>query len=279
MLKNILVCLEGSPSSTSATSVALELARATSARLAGLAIVDEPDILAGSATGIGGASFKHDRDVVLMADARRHAHDWIALFDRRCREAHVSGTGLEVVGRPADSILEEMDGYDLTVMGNDANFRFETETEDSQTREKILHRATRPVLLVPESATSIVGATVLIAYDGSGAAKRALNSFAGTGLATAGKVHVATVDDSGAQAWEMVSRAVVALGSQGVSATPHNVVSALSNVDALFELAGSLKAGLIVMGSFAHSRLKQLFQGSVTRSLVEKSTIPLYLQH
>ena len=35
----------------------------------------------------------------------------------------------------------------------------------------------------------------------------------------------------------------------------------------------------MVMGAFAHSRLRHLFHGSVTRGLVEKTTIPLYLQH
>jgi nucleotide-binding universal stress UspA family protein len=38
-------------------------------------------------------------------------------------------------------------------------------------------------------------------------------------------------------------------------------------------------AGMMVMGAFASSRLRQLFKGSVTRGLVEKTTIPLYLQH
>jgi len=279
MLKNILVCLEGSPSSEAATHVAIEVARSCQAQLAGLAIIDEPDIRAGAATGIGGASFKHDRDESLMADARKHAEDWLALFERRCRQANVPATTLEVVGRPADSILNEMDGHELTIIGKDANFRFETEKDDVKTRDTILHRATRPVLLIPESTPAAMGSTVLIAYDGSGAAKRALNSFGMSGLAHSRTVHVATVDDNGAQAWEMANRAVQMLAAAEIPATAHSIVSVLSNVDALFELAGKLGAGLLVMGSFAHSRLKEVFQGSVTRGLVEKSNLPLYLQH
>ena len=279
MIKDILVCLEGSSSSESATHMAIDVARTCAAGLAGLAIVDEPDIRAGAAMGIGGSTFKHDRDEALVADAHKHATDWIALFERRCREAGVTAQGLEVVGRPADSILEEMDGRDLTIIGRDANFRFETEREDLQTRDAILHRATCPVLLVPDMTEPKVGSVVLIAYDGSGAAKRALNSFATSGLAQGRDIHVATVDDRGDRAWEMANRAVQMLAAMNIPSTLHNVVSVMSNVDSLFALAEELHAGLMVMGAFAHSRLRHLFSGSATRGLVERTPIPLYLQH
>jgi nucleotide-binding universal stress UspA family protein len=279
MIKEILVCLEGSPSSEAATKTAIDLARGLRAKLVGLAIVDEPDIRAGAATGIGGASFKHERDETLMADARKQAADWLAMFERRCREAKIPAHALEVVGRPAAAILAETEKRDLTVIGRDANFRFETEPDDAQTREAILHRAARPVLLVPETASSGIGKKVVVAYDGSGAAKRAIASFAGSGLAEGRQVHVATVDDNGEEAFEMASRAVELLQGLGLAATPHNIVSALSNIDALFNFATELGAGMVVMGAFAHSRIAQLFHGSVTRGLVEKTTIPLYLQH
>ncbi len=279
MIKDILVCLEGSPSTEAATRLGIDIASTCKAQLAGLAIIDEPDIRAGAAMGIGGSAFKHERDEALMLDARKHADDWVALFERRCREANVTARGLEVVGRPADSILEEMDGHDLTIIGRDANFRFETEKEDLQTQDAILHRATRPVLLVPDGVAPTLGRVVLLAYDGSGAAKRALASFAESGLASGREVHVATIDENGARAWEMANRAVQMLAGAGVPAKGHNIVSLLSNADALAEQASKLGAGLLVMGAFAHSRLRHLFSGSATQGLVEKSPIPIFLQH
>jgi nucleotide-binding universal stress UspA family protein len=280
MLKKILVCLEGSLSSEAATRMSIAIARTCGARLSGLAIIDEPDIRAGAVTGIGGASFKHSRDESLMADAHKHAADWVALFEKRCRDGGVPGQGIEVVGRPVDSIVRETAAHDLVVIGKDANFRFETETNDVRTREAILHRATGPVLLVPESAAPTIGSVVVLAYDGSGAAKRALKSFAESGLASTREIHVATVDDSGAHGWEMADRGVRLLAEFGIPAKLHNVVSVLSNVDALNELATKLGAGLMVMGAFAHGGLRNLiFSGSVTHVLLEKSAIPLYLQH
>ncbi len=52
---DILVCLEGSACSASAIDVAIGFARDLGATLVGLAIVDEPDIVAGAATSIGRA--------------------------------------------------------------------------------------------------------------------------------------------------------------------------------------------------------------------------------
>ncbi|MBW8879805.1 MAG: universal stress protein, partial [Acidobacteria bacterium] len=153
---------------------AITIASEQGARLVGLAIVDEPDIRAGTPTGFGGSSFKHERDEALVAEARERAADCLALFERRCREAAVPARSLEVVGRPAVSILHEMEARDLTVMGRDANFRFEIENDDTATREEILHRATRPLLLVPEGADGPLGKEVVVAYDGSRAAKRAI---------------------------------------------------------------------------------------------------------
>ncbi len=281
MIKDILVCLEGSASTEAAIEVSLELSKELSARLSGLAIIDEPDIRAGTAVGIGAASYKAERDDALVADAHRRADAWVANFQARCSSAQLPfpARTLEIVGRPAESILAKMTAHDLTIIGRDANFRFETESDDPQTRDQLLRHGVRPLLLIPEGTRAPLGRTVLIAYDGSGAAKRAATSFAQSGLAAKRDVHVATVDDDGAAAWEMANKGVLILRNEGVSAIGHNVVSVLSNAEALFALGRELGAGLIVMGAFAHSRLAHLFNQSAMRGLIEKSGVPLYLQH
>src|SRR5258708_4214140 len=117
MIKDLLVCLEGSPSSERATDLAIEIAREQSAVITGVAIVDEPSIRAGAATGIGGSSFKQHRDEVLLEDAHTKAQEWLSRFDTRCKDAGVGTRVLELRGRPAPKILEEMKSHDLTLMG------------------------------------------------------------------------------------------------------------------------------------------------------------------
>ena len=277
MIKEVLVCLEGSSSGDAAARMAMDIARSLSATLFGLAVVNEPDIRAGAPVGMGSASFGHDRDDAVVAAARKHAADRLAAFERRCRFASVDPRTIEAIGEPTETILAETDKHDLTVLGREANFRLETAGDDSTIREAILQRATRPILVVPEGVAAL-GSRVVIAYDGSHAVKRAVASFAASGLHVGREIRVATVDDNGAAARELAFGCVSWLKERGIAATPHNIVSPLSNVDALCAFVETARADLLVMGCFAHSPLKHLLQGSVTRAIVERTRIPLYLQ-
>ena len=126
MIKDILICLEGSPSSERATDLSIEIARELGARLAGLAIVDEPTIRAGAATSIGGSSFKQHRDEVLVQDAQKQIAEYLARFEARCREAGLTPQLIEQRGKPSEKILEEMQARDITLIGRHVNFLFET---------------------------------------------------------------------------------------------------------------------------------------------------------
>ncbi len=279
MVKDLLVCLEGSPSSERATELAIEIARELSARLLGLAIVDEPDIRAGAATSIGGASFKRHRDEALIEDASQRVNEYLARFEARCLDAGVQARVLELRGRPAPKILEEMRSHDLTLMGRQVNFLFETKSEDSDTRDNVLHRADRPVIIVPE-VMAPAGPDVLVAFDGSSAAKRAVRAFAGSGLAQGRKVHVASVQDDGEEAWGMATRGVELLGELGVAAKARSVVSALPIAAAILEARRKVGAGLLVTGAYTRrSKLSELLWGSVTQSLLEETPVPLFLHH
>jgi nucleotide-binding universal stress UspA family protein len=48
---------------------------------------------------------------------------------------------------------------------------------------------------------------------------------------------------------------------------------------AILEEALSLGADLIVMGGYAHSRLRELVFGGATRDLLRSATIPLLMAH
>jgi nucleotide-binding universal stress UspA family protein len=244
--------------------------------------VDEPDIVAGQPGSVGSSAYKRRRDDVLLADARAHAHAWTERFGSRCREAGLPARTIEAVGHPAASILEEVDRHDLTVIGRDANFRFETEDSDSATRTKILRHASRLIMLIPEADADVpasLGNTVLVAYDGGASAQHALDSFVKSGLADSRELHIATVGDDGEKAWDVANLAAQSLGRAGIKAFTHNVVSDLPTSDAIMKLALTLGAGLLVMGAFAHSRLAELVHGSGTLDIVKHWQKPLCLQH
>ena len=274
----ILVCLEGSASTARAVDVAIDLARTLPAGLVGLAIVDTPDIVAGAATSIGGASFRRDRDAALLADAYQHARAWLADFVARGRAAGVAVRALETTGRPAEMILAEVPRHDLIVLGRDVNFRHETQEHDRYTRDRILRRAGRPLIVVPEQLAPR-GSAVLLAYDGSSAAVRALNSFADCRLARGREVHVATVDDDGARAFEIATQGCDLLARLGIRAVAENVVSSEPTAAALLSRGAKIGAGMIGLGGYIPSPLARLVWGSVTHEIVEHAVVPVFLHY
>jgi nucleotide-binding universal stress UspA family protein len=278
MAKQILVCLEGSTSGESAVDVAISLGRELEATLVGLAIVDEPDIRAGTATSIGGSAFKQQRDEALLADAHEHARAWCEGFARRCRDAGVLALTRQQRGRPGEVILAESQQHDLLVLGRHANFRFETDEHDPRTRDLILRQAGKPVLMVPETPIA-GGSAALVAYDGTPASIRVIQALAASGLLRERQVHVVSVGDSGSIAWETAVKGCALFDALGVRATPHHVVSLRTIAEALLEQRDKLDAGLIAQGAYAHSRFSRLLWGSVTRDMLEKTVVPLYLHY
>ena len=255
MIKDILVCIEGSPGTERAIDLALELAREHGARLVGLVISDEADVRGG-------------------VDER------LAQLEARGQAAGVVARTLELRGPPAAKILEEMTAHDLTILARNASFLVEDSGQDKgvETRDNVLHHARKPVILVPEEPAR-AGHDVLIAYDGSSAAKRAVTSFAESGLAQGRTVHVTSMNDDGEQAWEMASRGVELLRERSIVAKPRSLVSTLPIAEALLDLRRKLGAGLLVSGAYARSRLSEMIWGSVTRALIEKTPVPLFLHH
>ena len=274
----ILVCLEGSDDTARAVEVAIDLARRIPAGLVGLAIVDEPDIVAGAATSIGGASYRRDRDAALLDDAHRRARSWLTRFVARCRAADVASRVLEIAGRPAEMILAEAPRHDLIVLGRDVNFRFETQERDRYTRDRILRRAGKPIIIVPGQLAP-AGSAVLIAYDASPAATRALYSFVDCRLANGGAIHVASVDDDGARAFEIASDGCRLLAELGVHAVPENLVTSDSTAAALLARAARIGAGMIAIGGYIPSPLARLVWGSVTHEVIERAFVPVFVHY
>lgn len=253
MIKDILVCLEGSPGTVRAIELGIELAREHGARLVGLAIASNGD----------------KRDSVSEHRAR---------FEARGQAVGISTRTLQVHGQPAATILEEMTAHDLTILARHASFLIEDRADDSETRDNVLHHARKPVILVPESSAR-ADHDVLVAYDGSSAAKRAVISFAESGLAHGRTVHVTSMHDDGAEAWEMASRGVELLREHSVASKPRSLVSEQPIAEALLDVRRKLGAGMLVSGAYARSRLSEMIWGSVTSALIEKTPVPLFLHH
>lgn len=149
--------------------------------------------------------------------------------------------------------------------------------------EGVLFHSGRPALIAPPNwKGASVGKRVVVAWDASREATRAL-SEADDLLEFAESVTVVTVDAKpkmfghGDQPGANIA---AHLSRRGLAAEVRNVDSmGRSASAAILEEAQSQGADLIVMGGYAHSRLRELVFGGATRELLRTTTIPLLMAH
>jgi nucleotide-binding universal stress UspA family protein len=133
----------------------------------------------------------------------------------------------------------------------------------------------RPVLVATNSLPDDFTRTVAIAWNGSQEAAHAVTAALPL-LAFAEAVHVITfptyrTDSKRAQ--ELVDY----LGRHGILAKLHLSVADVPIGEALLETVEEVGAGLLVMGGYTHSRLRQTLFGGVTHHVLDHARVPLLL--
>jgi len=278
MIRKILVALDGSEFSTAAVELAVGWARRFGAELVGLGIVDAPTISRGELVSIGGTAFKRHREETLLADAWLRVERFLRDFGDTCREAGVAWRILEDVGLPHAEIVLEAQAFDLVVLGQETHFHFETQRGSCETLERVLKDAPRPVVTAPRRLSG--GSSLMIAYDGSLQAARALQMAHALGLSQDGLVHVVTVAKSDAEGRRIGKRAIEFLAAHEVEATLYvDEAPAAAAAKILLRRARELDAKLVVMGAYGQPSLKEFLLGSVTKTVLREATVPLLLHH
>ena len=149
--------------------------------------------------------------------------------------------------------------------------------------EGILFHAGRAILVAPPGWNGTeIGKKIVVAWDASREATRAL-SEAQPLLDVAKQVTVVTVDAKPkAFGHGDIPGANIAahLGRRGLPVEVRNADSGgRSAADTIMAEADATGADLVVMGGYAHSRLRELVFGGATRDLLRASQIPLLMAH
>lgn len=132
----------------------------------------------------------------------------------------------------------------------------------------------KPVLLAATRPLSPAG-VVLVAWNGSAEAGRAVGAALPL-LAAAREVHVVTIEESHRRADpETLARY---LAWHRIDAKTR-LITGKDPTTAIDEACATLGAGLLVMGGYTHSRLRELIFGGVTAHVVKQATIPVLLAH
>eukprot|EP01035_Chromulina_nebulosa_P040485 gene40485-54746_t len=134
-----------------------------------------------------------------------------------------------------------------------------------------------PVLIAPEAPASAIGKHVLVAWNGSREAARALRA-SWPFLMAAEQVHVLVVSPGGLGGPDgFLQRHFEHHGVR-----PNLIVDPRDDASAgeiIRDQAGALAADLVVMGLYGRSRLKELILGGASREMLKHCAIPLLISH
>jgi len=133
-----------------------------------------------------------------------------------------------------------------------------------------------PVLALPTKCSAPLGSeAALIAWDGSLQASHAVR-HALPMLKAASKVIVVEVGENNPKELPGLDIAPY-LVRHGLKVSTLNRIPEGSIAQELLDVAHSYRAEFIVMGAYGHMRLREFIFGGVTREILQKSDIPLFI--
>lgn len=142
--------------------------------------------------------------------------------------------------------------------------------------DALIAESGRPVLLAPTVAMETIGVRVLIAWNGSAEAARAM-AMCRDMLGVADAVTVLQIGQP-RHAKADADAVVAGLSASGVAASVAHVEEGPSGVaDTILDQANSMSADLIIIGAYSHSRMRERIFGGVTRDLVENANWPVVM--
>jgi nucleotide-binding universal stress UspA family protein len=289
-LKNILVPLTGLKSDACALNAALDLAKQHAAHVTGLYVripmSDAVPIVGDGATAVmyGDLVSAFEQQAKQLEAASR------TMFD-----AAVKASGVAAVARPDEADLTQASaalaiesGHELPTLVRACALADlvvvaahtdpdEQPMELTENLESALLEGGRPVLVVPRGVAGPIGRKVCIAWNRSTEGARAVSGA----LPILAMADVTVLTAATAKTDPKLGEGMVAfLGWHGIKAVRRRVDVTTQEVgQALLAEATALGADLLVMGAYTHSRLRQLFLGGVTKTVLTEAKIPVLMAH
>ncbi len=271
MIETVLVATDGSEVAAGAERYGVALAAGLSARVSGLAIVEDRSV--GGMRGGGLLVTPPSLDAIeAFLGARADAAG--RRLAERAREKGVTCACETTRGIADDLLVERAKSADLVVIGRDGEHASFRTALPGSTVDGFLRKTTKPAIVVPAGA-ELVG-PVLLAFDGSPGSRIAARLAVELAGRLGAGIHV-FVDskDKGRSAarFDEVRRL---LGAANVPV--REAASTLGRPDAkIVDAAREANAGMIVMGAFGRSRIHEYFLGSNSAAVVRSSPIAVLL--
>ena len=277
-LKDILVHVEDGRHSRARIDAAIALAAAHDAHLIGLYVLQRPalpgyiqaqipeSVLAGQIRMIESAA----------AAARQ-------MFEEQVQRASINGEWRCEPGQPVPIVALHGRYADVVIVGQRDPSGHEGVDNPSMPDQLILSVG-RPVLVIPYAGDfPVIGERVLVAWDASRLATRAINDALPL-MEKAREVIVMAINpkvgESGAHGEIPSADICLHLARHGIRAeAQHYYADDISAGALLLSRAVDEGIDLIVCGAYGHARWREIVLGSVTRHLLAHMTVPVLMSH
>ncbi len=165
--------------------------------------------------------------------------------------------------------------FDLSFVGWEAN-----NATSRMTAEAVVFGSGRPTILLPELSEVVTLDHVAIAWDGSRVAARAV-ADAGFLLRRVSRISVITVlDEKPLAENDAGERLAGMLRERGLNAQSVSINAQDCPIAETLQKAAIEKgAGLLVMGGYGHSRIRDFVLGGATEGVLSDLSMPILLSH
>jgi nucleotide-binding universal stress UspA family protein len=276
--KTILVHVDQSRHAAARIKIAAEIAIAENAHLIGTAMIGISRIMyQGGAADLTGTIVAAEIDAL-----KERATKALAEFDAIARHMGVLSYEKRLVNDEPEGGLSLQARYsDLVVIG-------QTDVDETCSRvisglpEYVMLNCARPVLLVPYAGRfDRVGSNVLVAWDGSMEATRAVTNAIPL-LKRAKNVSVALFNpsvQSDVHGEQPGADVALYLTRHNIKVEVLQQHTELDVGNTLLSLAADLRSDLIVMGGYGHTRFREVLLGGVTKTVLKTMTVPVLMSH
>ena len=175
-------------------------------------------------------------------------------------------------GPLVDTILEAEDDDELVFIGKRGEHANEGSEFLGSNLEKVARAVNKPLFLVSSVARPIK--KFLIAYDGKDSVRKAIDYVTAQPLLKGLECHLLTAEHK--QGDIDATKTLARLKEAGFDVTFSSVQSSHPD-QVISEYVGKNEIDMLVTGAYSHSRIRSLFLGSTTASLIKSCHVPLLM--
>jgi len=267
-MKNILLLVHDDAGQEARFQAALDIGRALEGHLVCLDVAIVPAVVGTDYAGDAGFN------LLLQDECDREAVNRTRLEERLSHE-DVPWEWSEATGTLASCLRDAAELADLIVVNRQLD-DFPLPDMRSVAGDLVV-KSGKPILAVPDSLKRLDLETALVAWDGSPASAAALRAAVPL-LRRTSRVTIVEIDDSSVRA--PAEEAAAYLSRHDIHAEIRRIPAGDKGAaERILDQLTKDGFGYLVMGGFSHSRFTEAMFGGVTRLMLTKCPVPVFMAH